>query len=310
MQREHAQEAYQTYNIPMTECFNYNGENEPDTGNRELESHLLLCKKARGVFFSYVYHGVLRVYITLDDDSDVYNNEISSLLRSSIDKSNCKTGLLWVRKKTPKLITFLEDLFRIAPSDELFFYEAKKFAVRREQFKKEYDDSILEARPYNDSYLDECLRLLDESMLFCMPPTFHMDEREHHLEQFRFYRDYLMFETFWKDGELVGFYWNNKNEVDLMAVSPKFQRMGYGSVILTRAISKIFHMTDSDTAWLIASSFNERACSFYAKNGMDVHGEYRLARIEDSIEADLQMRAEMSKIAPSTKRFKFNALEA
>ena len=49
---------------------------------------------------------------------------------------------------------------------------------------------------------------------------------------------------------------------------------------------------DIDIAWLIASSFNEKACSFYAKNGMEVHGEYRIPRIDDSIESDLNMREE------------------
>jgi len=292
MQREHAQEAYQSYSIPMPECLHGTTKNESAQGNKRIEAELFLNEKARSVFFSYTYHGTLRVYITLDEDSDVYNDKISSLLQSSIDKSNCANGLLWVRKKTPTIIACLEDKFHITPSDELFFYESKKFAIHREQFTNKYDDSILEIRPYEDSFLDDCLRLLDESMLFCMPPTFHMDEREHHLEQFRFYRDYLVFETFWKNDELIGFYWNNKEEVDLIAVSPKHQRMGYGSAILTRAIEKIFQTTDSDVAWLIASSFNENACLLYAKNGMEVHGEYRLARIGDSIEADLQMRAD------------------
>ena len=285
MQFEHAQEAYQSYNIPMPKV----GAN---TGNKELEAQLLLNEKARGVFYSYTYHGILRVYITLDEDSDIYNNQISALLKSSIEKSNCASGLLFVRKKTPKIIAFLRNEFEITPSEELFFYESKKFAINREQFNKKYDDSILELKQYEDSQLDDCLRLLDESLLFCMPPTFHMDDRSHHLEQFRFYRDYLTIETFWKDKELVGFYTNVKNEVDLIAVSPKFQRMGYGANILTRAISKIFEKTDSDVAWLIASCYNEKACSFYTKYGMEVHGEYRIPRIGNSIESDLELRAE------------------
>ena len=285
MQFEHAQEAYQSYNIPMPK----NGAN---TRNRELEAKLFSSEKARGVFYSYTYHGVLRVYVTLDENSNIFNEEISALLQSSIEKSNCQTGLLWIRKKTPKIIAFLEDKFNITLSDELFFYESKKFAIGRELFNNKYDDSILQIRPYEDSYLDECLQLLDESLTFCMPPTFHMDDRAHHLEQFRFYRDYLTFETFWNDKNLVGFYINVKDEVDLIAVSPKFQRMGYGSAILTRAISKIFETTDSDVAWLIASSFNDKACSFYIKYGMEVHGEYRIPRIGDSIESDLELRAE------------------
>jgi len=290
MQFEHAQEAYQAYNIPMPYCLG-SMENK-SYKNRQIEAKLFFDKGEQGVFFSYTYKGTLRVYVTLDEDVDFYNREISFLMQSSIDKCNCSTGLLWVRKKTPKIISFLEDSFCLTLSDELFFYESKKFVIHRKQFNKKYDDSILEIRQYEDGYLDDCLRLLDESMLFCMPPTFHADERKHHLEQFRFYREYLVFETFWKDDELVGLYWNNKDEVDLMAVSLKYQRMGYGSVILTRAIEKIFQMTNSDIAWLIASSFNEKACSFYAKNGMEVHGEYRIPRIGNSIESDLEMRAE------------------
>lgn len=102
----------------------------------------------------------------------------------------------------------------------------------------------------------------------------------------------MVFETFWSKDELIGYYWLDKEEVDLIAVCPKRQRMGYGSLILTRAIEKIFQTTDSDVAWLIASSFNEKACSFYAKNEMEVHEEYRIPRIDDPIESDLQMRSE------------------
>jgi len=66
MQREHVQEAYQAYCIPMMET-------KSDMSNRELEAQLLLEKGARGVFFSCTYHGVLRAYITLDEDTEVYS---------------------------------------------------------------------------------------------------------------------------------------------------------------------------------------------------------------------------------------------
>jgi len=290
MQFEHVQEAYQAYHIPMPAL--HRNEKFDECGNRELAAKLMTDKEARGVFFSYTYHGVLRVYVTLDEDRDVYNDEISTLLRSSIEKSHCETGVLFVRKKTPSLIAFLEHTFHIAPSDELFFYESKKMAIHREQFNKQFESGVLEIRPYDDSYLDDCLRIGDESLLFCMPPSFRADEREHHQEQFRFYRGYLTFETFWNDDKLVGYYWNNKNEVDFIAVSPEYQRMGYGTIILNRAIEKIFEMTDNDIAWLIVSSFNEKACAFYVKNGMAVHEEYRIPRIGDSITSDLEMRAE------------------
>ncbi|MDR0272825.1 MAG: GNAT family N-acetyltransferase [Clostridiales bacterium] len=292
MHFEHAQTDYQSYNIPMPERIQSNIENESDEINRQLEAKMFYDKKMRGVFFSYTFNQTLRVYISVDEDTDIYNDEFSSLLHSSINQCNCKTGLLWVRKKTPKIIAFLEKGFNATISDELFFYESKKFVIDREHFKKKFKVGILEIKSYDDRYLDDCLRLWEEAMLFCMPPNFHLNNRAHHFEQFRFYRDYLTFETFWKDGELVGFYWNNGNEVDIMAVSPKFQRMGYGSIILTRAIEMIFQKTNSDIAWLIASSFNEKACSFYTKNNMEVRGEYRIPRIDDPIKSDIKMREE------------------
>ena len=291
MHFEHAQEDYQSYNIPMPDVV----DGECKALNRQLEAKLFYDGETRGVFFSYNYKGTMRVYITLADDRDIYNKEISLLLRSSIDKSGCAAGLAFIRKKTLGLIAFLEKEFNITVSDELFYYEAKNFAIRRENFNKKYEDGILEVRPYDDSYLDACLSVWREAMLFCMPPDFHLDNREHHKEQFRLYRNHLVFETFWKDDELVGFYWNSKEEVDLIAVSPKHQRVGYGSLILTRAIEKAFEATGSDVVWLIASSFNEKACSFYLKYGMEVQEEYRIPRISDSIESDLEWRKELTK---------------
>ena len=81
---EHVQVDYQSYNIPMPGCRQNDLENEAGNGNRQIEARMFFDEKMRGVFFSYTYNGTLRVYTTLDDDTDAYNEEISQLLQSSI----------------------------------------------------------------------------------------------------------------------------------------------------------------------------------------------------------------------------------
>ena len=289
MKFEHAQEDYQSYNIPLPNPNRNDIKNE--SLNKEIESKLFYDDKMRGVFFSYIYNGVLRVYITLENDTSAFNDEIVSLLRSSINKCNCSSGLLWVRKKTPKLIVHLENEFQIKQSDELFFYESTTFVMPRNKFQKKYDSGILEIKQYEDSFLDDCLQLFNEAMLFKMPPHFYPDEREHYFEQLRFNKENVVFETFWKQDNLIGLYWLCDEEVDVIAVSPKYQRKGYGSLILTRAIEMAFQTAKKDCVWLIASNFNEKAHSFYSKYGMEAQNQNRLSHIDSPIELDMQMRA-------------------
>jgi|GEM_PF-1227836 len=289
MKFEHVQTDYQSYNIPLPNTHRSNMKNE--LNNRELESKLFYGNKMCGVFFSYSYNGVLRVYITLENDTNAYNDEITSLLRSSINKCNCSTGLLWVRKKTPKIIAFLENEFLLTPSDELFFYESTTFVMPYNKFQKKYDSSILEIKPYEERFLDDCLNLFNEAMVFKMPPHFYLDERAHYLEQLRFNSENTVFETFWKNNELIGLYWLCDEEIDVIAVSPKHQRKGYGSLILTRAIEKAFQTSNKDCVWLIASNFNEKAHAFYGKYGMEARNQNRLSHIDSPIELDMQMRA-------------------
>ncbi|MCL2171263.1 MAG: GNAT family N-acetyltransferase [Defluviitaleaceae bacterium] len=288
MKFEHAQKDYQSYNIPLANHHHNNEKNE--LGNREIESKLFYDNKMRGVFFSYSYNGILRVYITLENDTSLYNDEIASLLRSSINKCNAPSGLLWVRKKTPKVIAFLENEFLITPSDELFFYESTTFVMPIAKFQKEYASGMLEIKQYEDSFLDDCLKLFNEAMLFKMPPHFYLDEREHYFEQLRFNAENVVFETFWKDDELIGLYWLCDEEIDVIAVSAKHQRKGYGSLILTRAIEKAFQTSNKEYVWLIASNFNEKAHSFYCKYGMEAQKQNRLSRIDSPIKLDMQMR--------------------
>jgi len=294
MKFEHAQTDYQSYNFPLPKHCRGDTENKPK--NREIESKLFFDSKMRGVFFSYIYNGALRIYVTLEDDISVYNNEIATLLRESINKCGCADGLIWVRKKTPQLIAFLKSEFQITPSDDLFFYESTTFVMRRDKFHKKYDDSILKIRQYEDSFLDDCLQLFNEAMLFKMPPHFYPDEREHYLQQLRFNKENTVFETFWKNDELIGLYWLCDNEIDVIAVSPNHQRKGYGSLILTKAIEHAFQTLGSgkDNVWLIASKFNEKAHSFYIKFGMDAQSHNRISCIDSPIQLDMQMRLEIN----------------
>ncbi|MCL2412050.1 MAG: hypothetical protein FWC97_10455 [Treponema sp.] len=74
MKFEHAQEDYQSYNITLPNPNRDDIKNE--SLNKEIESKLFYDDKMRGVFFSYIHNEVLRVYITLENDTSAFNKVI------------------------------------------------------------------------------------------------------------------------------------------------------------------------------------------------------------------------------------------
>ena len=89
------------------------------------------------------------------------------------------------------------------------------------------------------------------------------------------------FEAFWDDGNLIGLYWRNNAEIDIMAVADQQQRKGYGSIILTRAIEMVFENTAADYAYLYAVVWNQKGQSFYRKFGMEQRGHSYLLRLNN-----------------------------
>jgi GNAT superfamily N-acetyltransferase len=75
----------------------------------------------------------------------------------------------------------------------------------------------------------------------------------------------------------VGIYWIAGIEVDTMGVSTGFQRFGYGSLILTRAIETIFFQNPNvNYALFYCVGWNIKAQNFYKKYGMEISKQYKV----------------------------------
>ena len=119
-------------------------------------------------------------------------------------------------------------------------------------------------------------------MSFFIPPQDFVDEKDRYLHEFRQLQEKSAFEAFWKDEILIGLYWIVGTEVDTMGVSSECQRLGYGSMILTRAIENVFWQNpDAEYAVLYAVGWNSKAQNFYRKYGMKVNAEHKVPYVED-----------------------------
>lgn len=142
---------------------------------------------------------------------------------------------------------------------------------KRENFVYTSDDSICICG-YEDEHIDRYLNLLDETMDFCIPPSVYIKNKIIYRKKFIKLKEKNSFEAFWTDNELIGLYWRSNAEINTMAVSAKYQRKGYGSLILSRAIECVFKNTSNEYAYLYCVDWNEKGQKFYKKNGMETNG--------------------------------------
>jgi ribosomal protein S18 acetylase RimI-like enzyme len=181
------------------------------------------------------------------------------------------SGMVWVRTDKKTLTAYLGKHFGLTPDPEEFFYYSSEYVMPRSKFNQIFDGSLLTVKPYEESHIDSYLSVLADSMSFFMPPQDFFLEKPQYLKDFSELRDKSAFEAFWKNDELVGLYWLDGIEVDTMGVSSNFQRSGYGSAILTRAIEKVFQQNpEADHALLYCVGWNAKAQNFYKKYGMEL----------------------------------------
>lgn len=131
-------------------------------------------------------------------------------------------------------------------------------------------------KAYEENHVDEYLGLLNRAMSFFIPPHDFMLHKQAHRKAFREFQEKDTFEAFWKDDILVGLYWLEGNEVDTLAIDSAVQRQGYGSMILSCALQKIFEITAVDYAVLYCVGWNHQAQKFYQKFGMERHSSHHV----------------------------------
>ena len=230
-----------------------------------------------GVFFACMYAKGLRMHIAFEADADAFNQELTALVRGSLKKASKTSCVIWIRNENRKIIAYLKKEFSLPEKQD---YASIEFVMRRENFRPTANDT-LEIRPYEPKRLFSYLNLLDHSMTFLEPngPQYRLGFLRHR-RRFSELAKNNAFEAFWKDGELVGLYWRNNAEIDVVSVAQGQQRRGCGTIILTRAIEMVFRHTDKDCAYLYAVDWNTKGQSFYRKYGMEENGHSYCLRID------------------------------
>ena len=256
---------------------------KPSEENDNIKvDRIIICKtfattKIVGSFFSCIYKGQLRLHVVFNEEVTIFNDEIARLINESMVNAGITCGVVWVRAANQSIITFLSEKFALTSDPEQFFYYSTEYVMYQNQFTKTYDRNAINIRPYEEKHIDKYLEMLNDSMSFFIPPQDFVDEKEKYLHEFRQFQEKSAFEAFWKDEILVGLYWIVGTEVDTMGVSSAYQRLGYGSMILTRAIENVFRQNpDAEYAVLYAVGWNAKAQNFYKKYGMKVNAEHKV----------------------------------
>ncbi len=236
-----------------------------------------------GVFSACIFEDNLRIHIACNEDTDIYNHEICDLINEALHKSTKTSPIIWIWNDNRRIIGYIKQTFNTITGGK-HDYASIEFIMRREKHISNGKQSLI-IRPYEPEHIDEYLMLLDEAMTFVSPPPNFRGNKDGCMTQFKDRNDVQSFEAFWKNDELIGLYWRKNAEIDIMAVSTKHQRKGYGNIILNRAIDMVFENTDEEYAYLYAVDWNEQGQAFYKKYGMEVNGHSYLLQI--SVEGEI-----------------------
>ncbi|SHH35309.1 GNAT family N-acetyltransferase [Sporanaerobacter acetigenes] len=144
----------------------------------------------------------------------------------------------------------------------------QEFILYRKDFDKKINEFILNENVFDIGLIKDYCILLDNAFSFQVPFNNLDDTIEymHDLSAKRYFID--SFKSFWKENELVGFYWLNGNIVDKLVVKPNYQRLGYGTYLLTHAFKSIFSNNDYEYASLLCMLQNKNGLAFYRKYGL------------------------------------------
>jgi len=223
-----------------------------------------------GVFLSLLYFGSFRIFIAFEKDTDKYSDELAELIHASKEKIPDNSPRVYFIAEQKKLI---ENLQKIVKFNQKYYYASHEFVMDKEHFKGFVNDKQLEIKQFEAEKIGDYAQLLDKTMTFVSPsPNFQGDlaglvERVEKVKENAFY-------TFYKNGDLVGLYWldNDFYTIDIMAVSPEYQRCGYGGIILSHAINNVLTEQKHDEAKLYCVDWNEKGIAFYKKYGMILKG--------------------------------------
>ena len=186
--------------------------------DKQIDANILNKGELSGVYFSCTIYDGVRIHISLNMDTDIVNEEISELIKSTLQKSCFSSCSIWIWNKNRKITEYLIEKFNIQP-DGTYYYASIEFIMRRESFNESKHNNSLDIRQYEEEHIENYLSLLDGAMTFMSPPPSFIADKETYTRNFANRAENNSFESFWKDGELIGSYWRENAEIDIMAVA-------------------------------------------------------------------------------------------
>jgi GNAT superfamily N-acetyltransferase len=239
-------------------------------------------REMAGVFFSSEYFGNLRIHIAFEEDPIQFNEDISTIISSTIQKSGLHAGRIWIKNDNRNIIEYLKQFFHITPNCGIYDYASEEYILRRENYKENSENHSLVIKPFEAESINKYLILLDNAMTFVNPPPNYLGHKDDFSKLFEKKKAENSFEAFWESNkELIGLYWRDGAEIDIMAVSANHQRQGYGALILSRAIEMALNNTDKEFVYLYAVDWNEKGRKFYRKFGMELNAHCYSFNIEN-----------------------------
>ncbi|WP_040194174.1 GNAT family N-acetyltransferase [Clostridium culturomicium] len=144
----------------------------------------------------------------------------------------------------------------------------QEFILYRKDFDKKLNEFILNEKIFYIGLINDYCSLLNNAFSFQVPSSNLDDTIEymHDISTKRYFID--SFKSFWNENELIGFYWLKENVVDKIVVNTNYQRLGYGSYLLTYAFKSIFKNYDYEYASLMCMLQNKSWLAFYQKYGL------------------------------------------
>lgn len=144
----------------------------------------------------------------------------------------------------------------------------QEFILYRKDFDKKLNELILIENMFDIGLIKDYCMLLNNAFSFQVPSS-NLDDTikyMHDLSRKRYFID--SFKSFWKANELIGLYWFNGNIVDKLVVKPDYQRLGYGTYLLTHAFNNIFSNSDYEYVSLSCMLQNKNGLAFYRMYGL------------------------------------------
>ena len=227
--------------------------------------------KTIGVYSSCILNNALHAAIAFNTDlPDELHNGLKDLIVEDCKYVKGKADL-WYRPENIKVLEVLKAFPNTGKPNSTHELKVRS-AYYNNLIPNKPDDWVL--RPFELEYLDEVIDLLDSSLAHTFADTNtrpFRNNREINKKEWVSQAEWGEFDILYVSDNAAGVYILKGAEIDIIAVSPQYQRRGIGRVLLHHAVDSIKDRCDEEP-FLYCVDSNSAALRFYLREGLTVTG--------------------------------------